>query len=65
MRLAGKPIGAGKRYRVAGWAPVAADAAGIPVWEVLGDYLRQQKVVGRRRLNLPRVDGEFGNPGLG
>ncbi len=44
MTLNGKPIAAGKRYKVASWAPVAEGASGEPVWEVVARYLRDKKV---------------------
>ena len=67
MRLDGKPIEAGKSYKVAGWAPVSEEAAkaGLPpVWELVERWLKDQKVVKPRRLNTPRLIGVDGNPGL-
>ena len=63
MRLAGKPIEAGKTYKVAGWAPVGENASGEPIWEVVARWLRDKKVVTPRRLNTPRLIGMDGNPG--
>ncbi|EIC30695.1 MULTISPECIES: thiosulfohydrolase SoxB [Methylomicrobium] len=41
MRLqGGKPIEAGKRYKVAGWAAVSAPVAGRPVFEIVGEHLK-------------------------
>ncbi|MBL8502551.1 MAG: thiosulfohydrolase SoxB [Rhodocyclaceae bacterium] len=68
MRLDGKPIEANKTYKVAGWAPVAEGAkeqGGEPIWDVVAAWLRDRKVVAPRRLNLPRLGGMAGNPGLG
>ena len=65
MRLGGKPIEANKTYKVAGWAPVAEGATGEPIWDVVAAWLRDRKVVAPRRLNLPRLGGMAGNPGLG
>jgi len=65
MTLRGKPIDAGKTYKVAGWAPVAEGATGEPVWDVVGRYLRDQKTISPRRLNLPELAGVAGNPGIG
>ena len=69
MRLHGKPIEADKRYKVAGWAPVAEEArsaAGVkPVWEHVETWLRSQ--VGRvkpRHVNTPRLVAMQGNPGM-
>ena len=64
MRLAGKPIAAGKKYRVAGWAPVAEGAQGEPIWEVLAKYLRELKAIAPRKLNLPKLVGVAGDPGI-
>ena len=64
MRLDGKPIEAGKTYKVAGWAPVAEGATGEPIWEVVSKWLRDKKVVSPRKLNNPKLLGVGGNPGL-
>ncbi|NHZ94365.1 thiosulfohydrolase SoxB [Massilia sp. CCM 8734] len=64
MRLHGKPLDAGKAYKVAGWAPVAEGATGEPVWDVVAQWLRQQKTVTPRKLNTPRLIGMRGNPGI-
>jgi sulfur-oxidizing protein SoxB len=64
MRLGGKPLEAGKKYKVAGWAPVAENASGEPIWEVVAHWLRNQKTVTPRRLNSPRLIGIAGNAGL-
>jgi S-sulfosulfanyl-L-cysteine sulfohydrolase len=69
MRLAnGKAIEAGKTYKVAGWAPVAeaARSAGWkPVWEVVEGWLKTQRPrVRPRRINLPKLVGIAGDPGI-
>ncbi|AGW92297.1 MULTISPECIES: thiosulfohydrolase SoxB [Cupriavidus] len=67
MRLAGKPLEAGKSYKVAGWAPVAEEArqaGGAPIWDVMAQWLRSTKEVSARPLNQPRVRGMDGNPGI-
>jgi sulfur-oxidizing protein SoxB len=58
----GKPLEAGKSYKVAGWASVNPQA-GKPVWDVLADYLRSG------RTSLPygsnvTIKGVGGNPGI-
>jgi sulfur-oxidizing protein SoxB len=68
MRLAGKPIDAARKYKVAGWAPVAEEAKsqpGVrPVWEHVEAWLwAQGGRVKTRRLNTPRLVGMQGNPG--
>jgi len=67
MRLAGKPLEAGKTYKVAGWAPVAEEAreaGGAPVWDVMAQWLRSTKEVTARPLNQPKVRGMDGNAGI-
>jgi sulfur-oxidizing protein SoxB len=64
MRLRGKPLDADKRYRLAGWAPVAAGSTAEPVWEVIERYLRDRRTVTPRALNLPRLIGMEKNQGL-
>ena len=63
MSINGKPLDAGKRYKVAGWAPVAEDATGRPIWEIVGDYLRSKKIITEPRVNSPRLTGIDGNLG--
>jgi S-sulfosulfanyl-L-cysteine sulfohydrolase len=55
MRLHGRPLSAGKAYKVAGWAPMAEVTAGEPVWEVVARYLRRRKTLAPRVLNSPRI----------
>jgi sulfur-oxidizing protein SoxB len=64
MRLKGVPIDAGKTYKVAGWAPVAEGVKGDPIWDVITQYLRAKKTLDAPKLNLPRLVGVEGNPGL-
>jgi sulfur-oxidizing protein SoxB len=64
MQLNGKPLDAGKKYKVAGWAPVAEGATGEPIWDVVAKYLRDQKTLKAPRLNLPTIKGVQGNPGI-
>ena len=55
MRLGGKPIEAGKTYKVAGWASISEHARGEPIWEVVSRYLRARKTIAPPRVNAPRV----------
>jgi len=64
MRLRGKLIEPGKKYKVAGWAPVAEGASGEPIWEIVARYLRAKKTVPPLKLNEPRLIGAGGNPGI-
>jgi sulfur-oxidizing protein SoxB len=65
MRLGGKPIEAGKLYKVASWAPVAEGVKGEPVWDVITRYLRDKKTLAAPRVNVPRLVGVDANPGIG
>ncbi|ASM76757.1 thiosulfohydrolase SoxB [Vitreoscilla filiformis] len=69
MRLGGKPVEAGKKYKVAGWAPVAEEAKNAPgvkpVWDVVETWLKAQGGrVKARRVNTPKLVGVGGNPGI-
>ena len=60
----GTPVEADKMYTVAGWATVGSKSPGRPIWEVVADYLRDQKQVKIRKLNTPKLVGVEGNPGI-
>ena len=64
MRLKGKAIEADKKYKVAGWAPVAEGASGEPIWDLVAAYLRAKKVIKPVKLNLPVIKGMQGNRGI-
>jgi len=64
MRLGGKPIEAGKTYKVAGWASVAEGVTGEPIWDVIARYLRDRKSIAAPALNVPRLAGVEGNRGI-
>jgi sulfur-oxidizing protein SoxB len=64
MMLAGKPIDANRRYKVASWAPVGEGASGPAIWDVMAAYLRERKVVSPRALNRPRLIGVGDDPGV-
>lgn len=68
MRLAGKPIEATRKYKVAGWAPVAEEAAKAgnkPVWDLVEQWLRARGgKVAAREVNVPKLVGVVPNPGL-
>lgn len=64
LRLRGQPLDADKKYKVAGWAPVAPGASGEPVWEVVASYLRDRKTVSVPRVDTPRLIGVEHNQGI-
>jgi sulfur-oxidizing protein SoxB len=55
MVLDGKPVEATKRYKVAGWAPVAEGITGEPVWDVVSRHLRARKTIAPLQINHPRL----------
>ena len=61
LRVRGEPMGATKRYKLCGWAPVGEGITGEPIWEVVIRHLRAHKTVRPRQVNKPRVRD---NPGL-
>jgi sulfur-oxidizing protein SoxB len=67
MRLGGQPIDASRRYKVAGWAPVAEEARSAgnkQVWEVVEPWFKARGgVVTPRRVNMPTLTGGLPNPG--
>jgi len=67
MSLKGKPLDATKKYKVAGWAPVSEEAkraGGEPIWDLMAKYMRDKKTIRPLALNLPRLKGMGGNPGI-
>ena len=68
MRIRDKPMDAGRRYKLAGWAPVAEGGGmgntGEPVWDVVERYLKDRKTIAPRTPNVPRLIGMERNPGL-
>jgi sulfur-oxidizing protein SoxB len=64
MMLNGKGLDPNKKYKVAGWAPVAEGVTGEPIWEVVSSYLRDKKTITPRQLNLPKLIGVENNGGI-
>jgi sulfur-oxidizing protein SoxB len=60
----GDSVEAGKSYKVAGWATVGSQSPGPPVWDVVAEYLRDQKVAKITKLNTPKLVNVAGNPGI-
>lgn len=63
LRLKDAPIDATRTYKVAGWASVAEQVQGRPIWEVVADYLRAKRTLAPPTLNLPTLRGVADNPG--
>jgi sulfur-oxidizing protein SoxB len=68
MRLAGKPVEPSRMYKVAGWAPVAEEAAHAgnkPVWDLVEQWLKARGgKVAARQPNVPKITGALPNPGF-
>ena len=64
MRIRGRPLEAEKRYKVAGWAPVAEGASGEPIWDLVARQLRARKRIGVIKPQRPRLIDVQGNPGI-
>jgi sulfur-oxidizing protein SoxB len=65
MELKGEKILPGKSYMVAGWASVAQPLEGRPIWDVVSEYLRNQKTVVKiSEFNVPKIKGLGANPGI-
>jgi sulfur-oxidizing protein SoxB len=65
MQLNGKPLQANKKYIVAGWASMAPLQEGVPIWDVVTDYLRDKKTASVTKVNLPRLKSVANNRGVG
>ncbi len=59
----GVAIEASKKYKVAGWATVGSQSLGAPIWDVVAEYLRSQKVAMLSKINTPKLKNISGNPG--
>ncbi len=65
MRLDdGRLVEADKTYKVTGWATVGSQSPGRPVWELVAEYLRGQKTLALKKVNVTKLVGVEGNPGL-
>ncbi|MDH3901142.1 MAG: 5'-nucleotidase C-terminal domain-containing protein, partial [Gammaproteobacteria bacterium] len=64
MELDGEPLEASKEYAVAGWASVQEQEGGVPIWDVVAEYLRDQKTISSLELNTPTLKNVEGNPGV-
>lgn len=64
MEVGGKKVQANKKYKVAGWASVAKDVQGKPIWDVVAEYLQTMKQVKVNHLSMPKIKNVKGNPGI-
>ena len=64
LEIAGKPLHSTKRYKVAGWAPVAEGITGEPIWDVVARYLRATGTVPPLKAQQPRLAGTNPSPNM-
>ncbi|MEG0201496.1 MAG: 5'-nucleotidase C-terminal domain-containing protein, partial [Comamonas sp.] len=67
MRLNGQLLEADKKYKVAGWAPVAEEARNAgnkQIWEIVEPWLKEQKVLKPHTPNAPKLVNVMPNQGL-
>jgi sulfur-oxidizing protein SoxB len=67
LRLEGAPLDPARKYKVAGWASVSEESrqtGGAPAWDVLATYLRAKKILPPPVVNVPRLIGVAGDPGI-
>ncbi len=64
MELDGKPLDANREYAVASWASVQKQGDGVPIWDVVSEYLRDKKTISNIKLNQPLLKNVEGNPGI-
>ena len=60
----GKRLDHNRSYKVAGWATVASQSEGPPIWDGVADHIRGRGEVQVRALNQPALKGVIGNPGI-
>ncbi|OYV78384.1 MAG: thiosulfohydrolase SoxB [Chromatiales bacterium 21-64-14] len=63
MELDGKPIDAHRKYSVAGWANVTRPLEGQAIWEVVSEYMKDQKVIDVKGVDQPKLKNITGNHG--
>jgi sulfur-oxidizing protein SoxB len=64
LRLGDAPIEASKSYKVAGWASVAENVQGEPVFDVVARHLRGRKRISNIEVQSPTLVGMAGDPAL-
>ena len=64
MEINGEIVRPNKKYVVGAWAGMDKQQEGRPIWDVVAEYLRDQKVVKTVNLNVPRMKNVAGNKGV-
>jgi sulfur-oxidizing protein SoxB len=60
----GKLIQPNKSYKVAGWATVNSESDGEPIWDVVANYLRDNKEFSIKKMNTPILKNIDNNKGI-
>ncbi len=60
----GSKIEASKNYKVAGWATVGSKSSGKPIWDVVAEYMLDQKIINVNKMNTPKLKLTKKNPGM-
>ncbi|HSG60004.1 MAG TPA: thiosulfohydrolase SoxB [Pseudomonadales bacterium] len=64
MTLNGQLLEANKTYKVAGWASVAENVEGTPIWDVVAEWLQSKKSIPLVEARQPKVVGINDNQGI-
>jgi len=64
MTLNGQLLEANKSYKVAGWASVAENVEGTPIWDVVAEWLQSKKSIPLVEAKQPKVIGLKDNLGI-
>lgn len=60
----GQALDLRKTYKVAGWATVSEVASGQPIWEIVANYLREQKTIPLMSPDIPNLLNTEDNFGM-
>lgn len=60
----GRILDAAKSYKVAGWATTSTLSQGVPIWDVVAEYLRAKKFISVDDVNTPLLKNVSNNPGI-
>ena len=65
LRIGGKPVDPNRTYRTSGWASINPQPDSLPeIWDVVAQYLRDQKEPVNVTASVPTVKGIPNNPGI-
>lgn len=64
MQLNNSYVHSRKKYVVGAWAGMEKQEKGKPIWDVVAEYLQDQKTVKTVKLNTPKLKNVAGNKGV-